>query len=215
MEPMQDRDHRIADEAALEAVIGEPFEFVREKVLPGLNEAMKQFIRRSPLVFVSTLDAGGRLDVSPKGDPAGFVEIDGEGNLRIPERPGNKLTFGFHNILRGGENGGEIGLIFLVPNQRETLRVKGTASLHNDPAVLEAMQVNGKPALLYTYVEVQECFFHCGKALIRSKLWQPEAWDGDKRSIAARGLMSAGLLDEAAVRQTEAQLDRAYTDDLY
>lgn len=208
---MQAKDYRITGEAALEAIIGEPMEFVRAKVLARLNEAMKQFIRRSPLVFVSTLDASGRLDVSPKGDPEGFVEVDGDGNLLIPERPGNRLTFSFRNILRNGE----IGLIFLVPNQRETLRVKGSASLHNDPAVLEAMQVNGKPALLYTHVEVKECFFHCGKALIRSKLWQPEAWDRDKSSIAARGLMSEGMLDEAAVRETEAQLDRAYTDDLY
>jgi predicted pyridoxine 5'-phosphate oxidase superfamily flavin-nucleotide-binding protein len=129
----------------------------------------------------------------------------------IPERPGNRLTFGFRNIIRNGE----IGLIFVVPNQLETLRVKGRASLHTDPDVLASMTVSGKPALLYTRVEVQECFFHCGKALLRSRLWQPEAWDASKRSIAARGLMSSGLQDEEAVRQTEAALERAYANDLY
>jgi PPOX class probable FMN-dependent enzyme len=208
---MLDPQHRIADEAALEAVLGAPLDFVRAKVLTRLNPAMTEFIRRSPLIFVATTDADGRLDVSPKGDPAGFVEVDARGNLLIPERPGNKLTFGFRNILRNGE----IGLIFVVPNQRETLRVKGKASLHTDPAVLAGMQVSGKPALLCTYVDVQECFFHCGKALIRSKLWQPEAWDADRHSIAARGLMSQEPLDEAAARQTEERLERAYTDDLY
>jgi PPOX class probable FMN-dependent enzyme len=210
-----DTGHRIVDEARLEEVLGAPLEFVRSKVLPRLNEAMVQFIARSPLAFVSTIDVDGHPDVSPKGDPAGFVTVDGAGDLLIPERLGNRLMFGFRNILRGGEKGGEIGLIFVVPNQLETLRVKGRASLHADPDVLAAMQVGGKPALLYTRVEVQECFFHCGKALLRSHLWQPEAWDAERRSIAARGLMSPGLLDEGAVRQTEAALDRAYAQDLY
>lgn len=208
---MPSDEHRITDEARLEEVLGAPMEFVRGKVLPRLNEAMVQFIRRSPLAFVSTIDANGHPDVSPKGDPEGFVAVDADGNLLIPERPGNRLTFGFRNIIRNGE----IGLIFLVPNQLETLRIKGRASLHTDPALLASMEVGGKPALLCTRVEVQECFFHCGKALVRSKLWQPDAWDGNKRSIAARGLMSPGVLDESAVRQTEAALERAYTDDLY
>jgi PPOX class probable FMN-dependent enzyme len=206
-----DDAHRIVDEAALEAVLGTPMEFVRGKVLPGLNEAMVQFIGRSPLIFVSTIDASGHPDVSPKGDPEGFVTVSSAGDLLIPERPGNRLTFGFRNILRNGE----IGLIFVVPNQLETLRVKGRASLHADSGMLAAMQVGGKPALLYTRVVVEECFFHCGKALVRSKLWQPDAWDGNRRSIAARGLMSPALVDEAAARETEAALDRAYTDELY
>jgi PPOX class probable FMN-dependent enzyme len=208
---MPEARHCITDEARLEEVLGTPMDFVRQKVLPRLNEAMRQFIRRSPLVFVATIDAGGLPDVSPKGDPEGFVEVDGEDRLLIPERPGNRLTFGFRNILRTGE----IGLIFVVPNQLETLRVKGRASLHTDPGVLDAMQAGGKPALLYTRVEVEECFFHCGKALVRSKLWQPGAWNENRRSIAARGLMSPDVLDENAVRQTEAALERAYTDELY
>jgi PPOX class probable FMN-dependent enzyme len=208
---MPEAGHRITDEARLEEVLGTPMDFVRQKVLPGLNEAMRQFIRCSPLVFVATVDASGLPDVSPKGDPEGFVEVDGEGRLLIPERPGNRLTFGFRNILRNGE----IGLIFVVPNQLETLRVKGRASLHTDPGVLDAMQAGGKPALLYTQVEVEECFFHCGKALVRSKLWQPGAWNENRRSIAARGLMSPGVPDEDTVRQTEAALERAYSDELY
>ena len=82
----------VEDEAGLESVIGQPIEFVRGKVLTQLNEAMKEFIRRSPLLFVSTIDANGAPDVSPKGDPEGFVEIDASGNLLIPERPGNRLA---------------------------------------------------------------------------------------------------------------------------
>jgi hypothetical protein len=208
---MSQADHRITDEAGLEAVLGAPMEYVRAKVLRRLNDAMVEFIRRAPLIFVSTIDANGQPDVSPKGDPDGFVEVDSAGNLLIPERLGNNLTFGFRNILRNGM----IGLIFVVPNQRETLRVKGKATLHTDPDVLATMRVSGKPALLYTRVAVEECLFHCGKALVRSKLWQPDAWPVEKRSIAARGLMSPRVQDEAAIRETEAALERAYKYTLY
>ena len=208
---MAGNDHAICDVQALEAAIGEPMEMVRAKLRTSLNAAMAEFIRRSPLVFLSTIDEHGLADVSPKGDPAGFVTVDDAGNLLIPERPGNRLTFGFHNILRNGA----IGLLFVVPGQRETLRVKGLASLHADPDVLAGMAVSGKPALLYTHVEVRECFFHCGKALIRSGLWRPDSWDGDTGSIAARGFAGDGLIEGASLAQTEAALDRAYTDELY
>lgn len=203
--------NRITDVATLEAVLGEPMEFVRAKVVTRLNQAMQDFIRKSPLVFVSTVDENGDPDISPKGDPAGFVELAGDGGLLIPERPGNRLTFGFRNILANGR----IGLIFLVPGQRETLRVKGRATLHDDWQIQERMQVNGKPALLHTRVEVTECFFHCGKALIRSHLWQPENWPAETRSIAARGFGSMMPLDDVSIEQTEALLDQAYRDELY
>lgn len=203
--------HTITQEAELTAIIGEPMEFVRTKLCSELNDAMKQFIARSPLVFVSTIDAEGMLDVSPKGDPAGFTRVDSQGNLLIPERLGNRLTFGFRNILRNGE----IGLIYVVPHQLETLRVKGRATLHTDPDVLAQMAVGGKPALLYTRVEVKQCFFHCGKALVRSKLWNPSEWATEKRSIAARQFTAKRIVDEAQVLKTEAALEHSYTKELY
>lgn len=203
----------IKSEDELESVLGEPMEFVRAKILTRLDDLMKEFIRKSPLIFVSTIDANGHVDVSHKGDPCGFVKIDDLGNLLIPERPGNRLTFGFRNILLNGE----IGLIFLVPNQRETLRVKGVATLHNEPGVLDSLQANGKPALLCTHVEVKECFMHCGKALIRSKLWQPQAWETATDSLGAKQLapVLGGDASEASVQKTQALLEKAYTDELY
>lgn len=203
--------HGIEDEAQLRAVIGEPMEFVRAKVGSSLNQAMREFVRKSPLLFVSTIDEAGNPDVSPKGDPTGFVEVTGEGDLLIPERPGNRLTFGFNNILRNGR----IGLIFVVPNQLETLRVKGTATLHHDAETLARMKVSGKPALLYTRVRVEECFFHCGKALVRSHLWQPDKWQEETRSIAAKQMMPGATVDEERRKQTEGALARSYRDDLY
>ena len=203
--------YTITDESQLDAIIGEPMDFVRVKIASHLDEVMKAFIARSPLIFVSTIDTHGHVDVSPKGDPGGFVQVDDRGNLLIPERPGNKLSFGFRNILRNGQ----IGLIFVVPNQRETLRVKGLASLHNDPDLLNLMRVNDKPALLYTCVEVRECFFHCGKALIRSKLWQPEFWDNTAESLGARQFSSLSGGSEDAYNATMERLEKSYRDELY
>jgi len=209
---MEDR-YIIKNESELESITGSPMEFVKAKILTQLDEVMREFISKSPLVFISTIDDNGHVDVSPKGDPCGFVKIDTAGNLLIPERPGNRLTFGFRNILRNGK----IGLIFVVPNQRETLRVKGVAMLHNEPSVLATLQANGKPALLCTYVEVKECFMHCGKAFIRSKLWQPQSWDTSTGSLGAKQLapVFGGDASEDAVRKTQELLDKAYTDELY
>ena len=203
--------YRIETTDDLQSVIGEPMEFLLEKVVDSLDENMRGFIARSPLVFVSTIDRKGLPDVSPKGDPAGFVQVDGQGNLLIPERPGNRLTFGFHNIL----NNGQIGLIFVVPNERETLRVKGRANLRQDPEQLEAMTVKGKPALLYTHVNVTEAFFHCGKAMIRSKMWQPDSWGGSEKSAMVRQLASRMGGDDQLEEIIDAEIEKSYVEELY
>jgi PPOX class probable FMN-dependent enzyme len=202
----------ITSEPELEALLGAPMEFVRMKVRDRLDDAMRTFIDHSPLAFISTIDEHGHVDVSPKGDPPGFVQVDDQGDLMIPERLGNRLTFGFRNILRNPE----MGLLFVVPTERETLRVKGRASLHHDPDVLAAMAVGGKPALMYTRVRVQKCFFHCGKALIRSKLWQPDTWGEPTRSLGARGFAAlAGQPDEETVAEISQRLEQSYCDELY
>lgn len=205
-------EHLIADIASLEEVVGAPIEMVRKKILPRLDELMFEFVRQSPLVFVATSDEAGEIAVSPKGDPAGFVQIDGNGDLLIPERPGNQLAIGFRNILANGR----IGLIFVAPNQRETLRVKGRATLRKDPEVLVSMEVNGKPALLYTHVAVGECFIHCGKAIVRSNLWKPETWAPATRSIGGRQLASVvGARSEKEVAASAARLEHIYKETLY
>lgn len=206
-----DDTYAIEDEQALANVIGQPLEFMDQKVLPALEEAMVDFIARSPLMFISTLDPEGRADVSPKGDPPGFTQVDPEGNLLIPERPGNRLTFGFKNILRDNR----VGLIFVLPGTRETLRVKGLATLHRDPQVLEQMSVSGKPALMFTRVQVQECFFHCGKAMIRSKLWQPDSWQQSERSPMVQQITRAMDGDAELEKVIEGELEKNYIEELY
>lgn len=208
---MDDR-HLIGDLAQLEAVVGTAHPFVQTKILKRLDALMIEFIRKSPLAFVATTDCFGGVDISPKGDPAGFVEVDEVGNLLLPERPGNQMAIGFRNILSNGE----VGLIFVVPNQRETLRVKGRATLRNDPDILERMQVNRKPALLYTRVAVNECFIHCGKAMVRSQLWNSSSWDNADRSIGGLQLASiVGARSETELEASAARLENAYKDTLY
>lgn len=208
---MQD-EHHIDSVERLESVVGVAHDMVRAKIAQRFDDLMIEFVTQSPLVFVSTCDPAGNIDISPKGDPAGFVQVDERGNLRIPERPGNQLALGFRNIL----DNGNIGLIFVAPNQRETLRVRGTAVLRKDPAVLESMQVNGKPALLYTYVEVTQCFIHCGKAMVRSRLWDPDSWAGPARSIGGRQLAKVvGARSEEEIRASGQRLDKIYCDTLY
>jgi len=126
------KEYTIKNQVELEALLGAPKEAIKQKVISGLDSIMKDFVRRSPLVFIATSDKAGQIDISPKGDAPGFVQIDQSGNLLIPERPGNKLMFGFRNLLENSN----ISLIFVIPNTRETLRVKGNAVLSNDPALL-------------------------------------------------------------------------------
>ena len=203
----------ISTEQDLEAILGQAHAFVKEKICDTLDDAMKTFIERSPLVFVSTIDSRGQLDISPKGDAPGFVLTDNEDNLLIPERPGNKLALGFKNLL----NNDHIGLIFVAPNMRETLRVKGTARISNDPALLQSLSAKGKPAILCTAVSVDECFFHCGKAMIRSKLWVPDSWQSYDDSLMARQVSKKlnADTDDNFEKEIIKEIEKNYREELY
>jgi predicted pyridoxine 5'-phosphate oxidase superfamily flavin-nucleotide-binding protein len=128
-------DYEISSIEELVGVLGEPHAMIKEKVMNHLDEPMVEFINRSPLLFLSTQDETGLADVSPKGDTPGFVEVESSKQLLIPDRPGNKLAYGHKNILANNK----VGLIFVVPNLRETLRVKGVARISRDPALLEKL----------------------------------------------------------------------------
>jgi PPOX class probable FMN-dependent enzyme len=164
--------HRITTAAELREVIAAPSAIIEQKVFEQIDEYAAAFIARSPLVLLATANARGELDVSPKGDAPGFVVVDDPQTLLLPDRPGNRLAYGFHNILEQPR----VGLIFLVPGVSETLRVNGDAEITRDPALRERLTAGGKPAVLVTRIRVRECFFHCGKAFIRSALWKPESW---------------------------------------
>jgi PPOX class probable FMN-dependent enzyme len=165
-----DTDRVIADEERLRAVIGSPLPLVAAKIAHRLNDLTRQFVERSPFVCVATASPDGGLDVSPRGDPAGFVRIIDEQTLLIPDRPGNRIADTLTNLLADPR----IGLLFLVPGVGDTFRVNGTAEITDDPELLAASAVDGKPPKLGILVRVEEAYTQCSKALIRSDLWNPE-----------------------------------------
>ncbi len=160
----------IADETALRALIGDPSDLVRTKITRRLNDLTRQFIERSPFLCLATSAPDGTCDVSPRGDPAGFVRILDEQRLLIPERPGNKLADSLRNILRNPN----VGLLFFIPGVGDTLRVNGRATIVDDPELLAGSVVEGKTPKLALLIEIDEVFTHCSKAFLRSQLWNPE-----------------------------------------
>jgi PPOX class probable FMN-dependent enzyme len=159
----------ITNEAALRELIGEPADLVRAKVSDRVNELTRRFIDLSPFMLLATSAPDGTCDVSPRGDPAGFVQVIDERTLLIPDRPGNRLADSLRNILRNPH----VGLLFLIPGVGDTLRVNGRATLVTDVDLLEPLAVEGKTPKLGLLVEVDEVFTHCSKAFLRSQLWDP------------------------------------------
>jgi PPOX class probable FMN-dependent enzyme len=197
----------IDTEAALRELMGAASQGAIDKEIDYIDSHSANFIAHSPFLLIATSDDQGRLDVSPKGDPAGFVKVLNEKTLVIPDRPGNRRLDGFENILKNPH----IGLIFLVPGRDETLRINGKAMLVRDQELLESMSWRGKVPAIATAVEVEELFFHCGKAFIRSKLWKPEEW-GDISDIATFGKI---LLDQTKLTDTTAEQLDCYLEDAY
>lgn len=173
---------------------GEPHPVAVKKIFDHVEPHAAEFISRSPFLLMSTGDSTGSQDVSPKGDGPGFVWLEDPSTLWIPERPGNKLAFGLINLLENPR----IGLLFLLPGTEETVRINGRAELHAAPALLEQLSARGRPALLAIRVEVQECFFHCAKALKRSKLWQPDTW-GERLRVSFGELLAPRVGGDASV----------------
>ena len=165
-------DYRITNVEQLRSLMGEPHPATPRKLLRALDDLAVEFIRRSPFLALGTADADGNQDVSPKGGDPGFVAIEDSSTILIPDRKGNKLLFGLQNILTNPH----VGIIFVVPGTDETLRVNGIAELSVDPELLARISSNGPPAQVAIRVKVQQCFFHCAKAFIRSQLWKPETW---------------------------------------
>ncbi|QEU95709.1 pyridoxamine 5'-phosphate oxidase family protein [Streptomyces kanamyceticus] len=149
--------------------LGPPDAWIEEKILDRIDVNFRRFIAHSPFLSLATADAAGRADCSPRGDYPGFVKVLDEHTLAMPDRPGNKIADSFRNLA---ENDG-VGLCFFVPGVREVLRVNGSAYPTDDPDVLARMHIEGKEAVLAIVIEVEQAYFHCGRALVRSRLWDP------------------------------------------
>ena len=208
---MSDADpHAITDNDGLRAVVGAEFPGLSEKNQDHLNEFAVDFLARAPFLVLSTADQQGNIDASPKGDGPGFVLVENDRTLVIPDRPGNKLAYGHQNILSNPK----VGVLFMIPGTPETLRVNGTATLTADPALLERLAARGKPAVLAIRVHVEECFFHCAKAFIRAGLWKHEAWPEPHKVSFGKMFAKQRGGDAKSAMQLDAAIEADYRDNL-
>lgn len=162
--------HTLKTVADLEALYGAPNPRSLLKEIDHLNEDYRAFVEASPFIVLSSVGTGG-TDASPKGDAPGFVRILDERTLAIPDRPGNNRIDNLRNIVEDGR----VSVLFIVPGVGETLRVNGTATISADPELLASFAVRDKLPRSVIVVKVQSVYFHCSKALVRSKLWERDA----------------------------------------
>ncbi len=205
-----DMGTRIESEAQLRELLGDPNSRVAAKDRPTLDDDAKQWLARSPFCLVATSGADGTCDVSPKGDPPGFTLVLDDTTIAIPERPGNKRADGYRNVLSNPH----VGLIYLLPGRGDTLRINGSAELVRDAPFFDRLVVKGHRPVIALVVHVEQVFYHCAKAFLRSGLWRPETWEPDavpsRAEIAKLHERSDQPLDEI-----ERYYGTAYAEGLY
>jgi PPOX class probable FMN-dependent enzyme len=172
----------IDDEAGLRALIGEPLATTRAKIVDRITPHTRRFIELAPFACIATSDRDGNCDVSPRGDPPGFIRILDERTLFVPDRPGNRLADTLRNILVNPR----VGILFVIPGIGETFRVNGRATLTTDAALLAPCAVEAKPPKLGIIVDIESAYTQCPKAFIRSQLWDPSTF------VAAGTLPTSG-----------------------
>ena len=193
-------------EARLRELYGKATPRSAAKVIRTLDRHCREFIANSPFLVIATSD-GETLDASPKGDPAGFVIVEDDTHLLLPDRPGNNRIDGMLNILRNPK----VALLFLIPSVNETLRINGHATIHDDPELCERGALNGRAPKTVMRIAVEEIFVHCGKAPLRAGLWKPESWPASRpvatlnEIVRDHAQMEVGATDQAAVDEMYAR----------
>jgi PPOX class probable FMN-dependent enzyme len=166
-------DFRALTEPELRERLGHPDQPAKDKILDHLDRSSRVFLAHSPFCCLSTSDAAGNCDCSPRGDYPGFIRALDDRTLVIPDRLGNRLADSFSNIL----DNGHVGLVCFVPGMIETLRINGTAFVTDDPALMRMLEQDHVVPALATVVRIEQVYLHCGRALLRSRLWDPEMHD--------------------------------------
>lgn len=196
-------NHVIQTEAALREILGYAGGAAQNKVLPEIDDICRAFIEHSPFLLLGTTAADGSMDVSPKGDPAGFVQLMDSQTLLIPDRPGNRRGDTLSNLIQNPA----IGLLFLVPGRRETLRVNGTAQIIRDEDIRARFVMQGKMPVFVIAVTVKEAFFHCTKCVVRSNLWASQ--EGNDQLVS----LGAAIIKHAKLDLTVAEADAMTAED--
>ncbi|MGK9165038.1 pyridoxamine 5'-phosphate oxidase family protein [Inquilinus limosus] len=203
-------DGIVRDQTELRSRYAEPSELVRNKLLNRIDRHARAFIGLSPFLVIATAGADGSADASPRGDAPGFVTVADDRTLLIPDRRGNNLCDSLSNVIENPK----VGLVFFVPGVNETLRVNGSAAITTDPAVLQPMAVDGKVPASALRVTVGQLYFHCGKALIRSRLWDP-AVQIERGSFPTLGRILADQIKGVDTAEADARLENSYRNHLY
>ncbi|NNF79861.1 MAG: pyridoxamine 5'-phosphate oxidase family protein [Rhizobiales bacterium] len=187
----------------LRDVLGTPSPIARDKVIDHIDSYCAEFIEHAPFVVLSTRGERGEMDLSPRGDPAGFVKIIDERTLAVPDRLGNNRADTFVNLLANPE----IGLIFLVPGKRETLRVSGKGLLVRDGDLRASLAHKDKVPHLVLVVEVKRVMFQCAKCMVRSKLWQPDSW----ANVSGMSSLAEAIKVHSQLQESVAEIDEVIT----
>ncbi|MGL1919480.1 MAG: pyridoxamine 5'-phosphate oxidase family protein [Hyphomicrobiales bacterium] len=174
---------KIVNIEELEALYKDPSKLALAKEIDYINDSYQKFIEASPYCILSTYGEKG-IDCTPRGDPAGFVRVIDKKTILLPDRKGNNRIDSLRNILLNSQ----VGLIFLVPNVGETIRVAGHAEILVDEELNASFAIKGKPALSVLKITVDKIYFHCGKSSMRSKIWKPETHP-DRKSVPSAGQM--------------------------
>lgn len=202
----------ITSEDELRELFGESNPVVKHKAIDRLDHHCRDFIAKSPLLFISTSDASGSCDVSPRGDAAGFVRVLDESCLVIPERPGNRRFDSLRNILSSPG----VGLLFVIPGLKETLRINGKAVLVRDEPILDELSAQGKRPWLGIGVMVEECYIHCAKSFMRSQVWDPKSWLAREQLPNPSKIIADHVNQESVTEESVARaLQDSYTKRLY
>jgi PPOX class probable FMN-dependent enzyme len=201
---------QITTAAELTALIGEPVARVAHKVRRSLHEVDRVWLASSPFCLIATSAADGTCDVSPKGDPPGFTHVLDDTTIVVPDRPGNRRVDGFRNVLGNPQ----VGLLYLVPGRGDTLRINGRARLVSDAPFFDDLVVKGHRPALALLVDVEEVFYHCSKAFLRSRLWHPESWQPEAAPSRPR-ISKAVERQEDSIEELERYYGPGYDAKLY
>ncbi|MBP3951827.1 MSMEG_1061 family FMN-dependent PPOX-type flavoprotein [Bacillus suaedae] len=185
----------VTSEEEVRKIVGTPHEHITKKSVSQIDEHCKRFIEMSPLFFLSTANAEGKCDVSPRGDFPCGIQILNNKQLVIPDRPGNKRIDSILNIISNPH----VGLLFLIPGLEEVLRINGRATIIKNPEILDSMSLNERPPLLGIGVDVEECFIHCPRAFKKSKVWDIDSWPTKESFPSSLEIFHSALLHNGVV----------------